>query len=334
MKMLCLAVLLSCLQQSTMAAPPKTPQMSTSQYTATYTIAEDSYGCAQNVSKFARFTTCSQGENVKFANTLTFKGQDVPKSKILCGLACTKKNVQGTIDGLTCVGYRQLKHNECQLAMCPATDGLAVPPSFSSPKAKKVKFAQVAVQLGPECFKPLPTSAPTKAYQGTEAPVASCSDGYDGRNTHFHEFQEIKPDKSLCEMVKPKLGSSFKPIVIQNYACSVEACVRRCFYDNNCRYVVYSQKMKTCAVGTKMEVTDDKDNYLAYWSGEYRAFRRNDEIGEPTTPYYGGWCIQFTPDNCNNYPECRWNKGKRGYNVFIQGGTAGGYCGRLKCIVP
>jgi hypothetical protein len=78
-----------------------------------------------------------------------------------------------------------------------------------------------------------------------------------------------------------------------------------------------------------MELTDDSSNYKPFHEDNMVVLKR---IAVGPLRYYSGKCNELTPKTCKADKECKWKKGKQGYNDQVQGGSAGGWCGRTKCL--
>lgn len=134
-------------------------------------------------------------------------------------------------------------------------------------------------------------------------------------------FEEVKTESRICEIVRPMAGTMTREEV--NYTCGMESCIKWCEVNTACTVVMYKEGYcKLMAVG---ETTDtDEKQYNEY--KEYRVFKK---YGRFELPYYSSKCSDNPRKNC--FGECRWSKGKPGYNRPIYGGFEGKWCGRVKC---
>lgn len=199
---------------------------------------------------------------------------------------------------------------------------------------KKVKRdTNTKVVLSQDCFEPY-TRPPTR--RPTAAPIPRCdlpvsSPFYDEFQSleygpRVAVFSKIVPNTKLCEFVRLAPFSNID--TISDFQCTVEACIRWCEYTPNCRYAQYNPTAKTCSRAAGMQLMDDSTLFVQYAADKVETYI-NTVAGQ--VPYYGGRCNEFVRNYCNQDKECGWNRGKKGINDQTQGGSAGGYCGRIKC---
>ncbi|KAH9249565.1 hypothetical protein BASA81_012738 [Batrachochytrium salamandrivorans] len=248
----------------------------------------------------------------------------VPKSqrkrwKTVCIVACLKTKGCASF---TAPGSK----SSCQLFGNPSGCGLV--------SLKKVKRdTNTKVVLAQDCFEPY-TRPPTP--KPTAAPIPRCD--LPTSSPFYEEFQsleygprvvlfaKVQPSSKLCEYVRLSPRGTFN--TIENFTCTVEACIRWCEYTPNCRYAQYNPVAKTCMRADSMQLTDDSLLFKPYFTDKIETYMHT-IIGE--VQYFNGRCNEFVKSYCNQDKECGWNRGKKGVNDQTQGGSASGYCGRIKC---
>jgi hypothetical protein len=253
-----------------------------------------------------------------------------------CSGACIRHTLDKTHEPKQCVGITLVNKQLCAMALCNRTTTTTTntgqvaqtgPASHSSGKAKgKKKFKSITAVFPSSCFVKLP--------KPSQAPIAVCTDPrmtvYNSKELDMSLFDEVLPNKYLCELVEIKgPGGLALFTTLTSFKCEYQSCLRYCQYDSGCKYAFFSDVTKTCVKSNKLQLTDDPTRFQQYFDEKWRAFRRID--GDGKIPYYSGACNQNPADKCNKQVECRWDKGKEGYNDEDFGGAAGGYCGRIKC---
>ena len=261
----------------------------------------------------------------------------------LCTEECIKRNVQRTDPFRTCLGVMKKTSKVCSLVECSAGQQLLSPLPFK-PK-KKNQPSRISAELDSTCFVQMPTSSPTTASptprptKPTSAPIPACSvsgkyaldfASLEGADPKLDEYKLLRPEKKLCELIRPKSLIDASGIeIVENFGCTLEACIRWCSYASYCSFAMYSPVERKCYRSNNLELTDQADSYKAFYDSQWVVYKKNTITD---IPYFAGKCNEYVPSMCNRDKECKWNKGKRGYNDPIQGGSAGGYCGRIKCL--
>lgn len=250
------------------------------------------------------------------------------------------RNVEAPDATKVCVGAVRRTAKQCALALCPANTTILSASQFKG----NVKLPPSTAELASTCFEPLPTNSPTTGHptprptKPTGAPVPPCEvEGLygpefrtlEGFDVQMDLYTQVQPDKNLCEYVRPRnmLPSGIEQI--SSFQCSLAACIRWCTYASLCTFAMYSPVEQLCYRANNLELTDSPDNFKPYYENQWVVYRKNTING---IRYFSGKCNEYLPKDCNRDPECGWNKGKQGYNDVLQGGGAGGWCGRTKCL--
>jgi hypothetical protein len=266
--------------------------------------------------------------------------------KQICGAECIKQTVNPLNPSRHCVGFGKRDYTSCQLVECPIGQNLG-PVSNTKRKRGAPPFTVV---MADSCFQSLetkrptppttatPTNKPTRPIIPTAAPIPACTVTglyapefkiLEKQPAGLEQYQVVTPQKNLCELIRVK---PFTPsATITNFQCTPQACIRWCTGDTQCRFAVYSSLLKTCMKAGTLEITDDESSYLPYWDGQYTVYMNKDRPPGDIL-YFSGKCVEYAKDPCNAHPECEWNKGRIGYNDPTQGGGAGGWCGRVRCL--
>ena len=99
------------------------------------------------------------------------------------------------------------------------------------------------------------------------------------------------------------------------------------------RFPRWRQSCRPPAILVAARVTDDALRFADPARVGTRAFVKLPAFGGPTKPaYYGGKCALLSEAGCKAEAECGLNQGKMGYNDEKLAGSAGYYCGRVKCL--
>jgi len=154
------------------------------------------------------------------------------------------------------------------------------------------------------------------------------SDEFDslvGYDYGYDFFKQIKPNKKKCEYITEI--PFFNIQTIKNFTCSKDDCFRWCSYLSACDYSQYSEITKECSRSTGMQLTDNTKMYKQYFKDKIVTYARNNV----KIPYYSQLCNGIRGrKRCNSIKNCKWNRGKIGYNNELYGNNMG-YCGRTGC---
>jgi hypothetical protein len=143
---------------------------------------------------------------------------------------------------------------------------------------------------------------------------------------NYEKFTEVVPNKNKCEYIKHSSFADYQ--TVYNFTCPKEICFRWCSYATNCMFSMYSEKEQVCIRSVGMELSDNYEDSEKYFSSNFITYRRNNV----RLRYYSGMCNNyFSKKQCNMSKQCRWNRGKPGYNRESYG-LGNNWCGRVKCL--
>jgi len=219
------------------------------------------------------------------------------------------------------------------LASCTAHPSLgAHRMGKSKSKVKRSQATKPPTTARPSSLRPsssTPTLAPPTV-QSTFSPTCPVYPAADALSIAT-SFSKVAVDKSLCEITRVNFfGNQY--YTYSSFACSVQECLAKCYYDGLCKYAMYSAELQLCTKAIGMQITDDPNSCEAYYAAGWVGYARTFAAGGDTmTPYYSGFCANKVPGECAQFSDCAWDKGKRGINSYTMGGNAGGYCGRVHC---
>lgn len=299
-----------------------------------------SYNCTLNVTVNAAFSTCSDGSPVAFVSPMILRTPPRQRDWLrLCTDQCLQNNLDAPSAFNRCVGVVRRKVNQCVMAECPRTTTLVTASPTKSPRPPP----PVTAQLMQNCYVQRPTNSPTTAAptkrptRPTGAPIPACSvegphramfQSLEGGDPRLSEYTPVVTNRRLCEYIRPRNFLPSGISIVTNFGCTLAACVRWCTYDSLCTFSMYSAKLQTCYKANNLEMLDDEREFQQYYVDEWQVLRKNTVTD---IMYFAGKCNWLVPTACNVDKECGWNKGRRGYNDPIQGGGAGGWCGRIRC---
>ena len=301
------------------------------------------------------YTTSSSIEQCAGGTAIALSTYVAPSADTVvsnCTSACVLRYFQGQYErgNYTCVGFTVINETACTIAACPASAGIgALTPA--PPKHRKH-----GAKINPK-LRGLPTAyvASSACFETEKIPVCS-NPSLSALNSYSFDpfaFQAVVPDIALCELVQlaGPFGTQYQ--TVNQYTCSLAACLRWCQWDSQCQYVMYSATQQQCTIATQMQITDAPNLYQAYWEGDFQVFMRAQwNGGQFAIPYYSGKCNEEVRATCNADKECHWDKGQAGYgrapvpradrarrltrrgryNRQTMGGFENGYCGRVRCI--
>ena len=138
----------------------------------------------------------------------------------------------------------------------------------------------------------------------------------------FDLFNNYVPIEKHCEYAEPINYQS-----MDDFNCSRDECLRWCSYDTTCKYSLFSNKTNLCSRSIDLITSDNYKMSKEFFNNEIQIYRRNTAFPR----FYSQLCNSYiSRKRCNRSKQCRWNRGKEGYNkeTFL---TGKGYCGRIKC---
>ena len=150
--------------------------------------------------------------------------------------------------------------------------------------------------------------------------VKNCTRAYP--KASISGFKKVPTDSNICEITEPMPGSHTK--IDSKFTCGLRECLQWCAVNSACIVAMY--KPGTCMIVANAHTTDTNPRrYL-----EMQQWQVYQKYSMFKLPYYSQLCAEFTRNICRG--QCKWGKGKPGYNRPIYGGFEGKWCGRIKCV--